>query len=734
MTLKSRLLISTTSIFAVSLCMFAASWWISSAQKGDALAINLAGRQRMLTQRMAADVLAYASADRDGQASRLAVESLRTSIRTFDKTLNALRNSGTAPLTLSASGPGARLQAADETVRKHLDNAAAEWSDYRDMLLGILETPDSTDSGKLISHSRRVLDRMNDAVTAMQAASENRVVLLLTAQSCLLVLGLLLLGFVFLRMIRNFTTPLEKLRAYTVEVAEGNLSASVDNGFSHELLQLKEAVEMMVQKLSRAMEEARRKEDQARISEAETQKNLKLANDRETEIRSLLDKLGEVAGRAGGISENVTSSAEGLSAQVNQVSFGTQSQRDRMAEASNAMGEMNNTVLDVARAASSAAEYAEQARKNARTGADGVREAVAAFDGIRERIIDINRSMSRLGERADGIGQIMGVISDIADQTNLLALNAAIEAARAGDAGRGFAVVADEVRKLAEKTMQATKEVESAIEQIQHDTRENLEAVEAATTAIVQSTDQARESGAFMDEIVTIVEDTAGQVASIATAAEEQSAASDEINRAVDEVSRIAQDTARDMTEAAESLVHMTELAQELDSTIRDLAETAGISVSAKSAGAAGNGNGNGRKKAVAALVKWSPSLSVGIEEIDGQHMQLVDLINDLHAALSNGEAKDRLEGILKELRNYTVFHFGHEEKLMKGYDYPNIEDHLREHKKFVTTVVDFDKNFRSGKAALTMEIMNFLRDWLIHHIQGTDQKYGPFFNSRGVH
>ena len=179
--------------------------------------------------------------------------------------------------------------------------------------------------------------------------------------------------------------------------------------------------------------------------------------------------------------------------------------------------------------------------------------------------------MDALGKQAESIGQIMGVIADIADQTNLLALNAAIEAARAGDAGRGFAVVADEVRKLAEKTMTATQEVGQAIKGIQDGTRKNISNVEQVAVAIESATTLSVRSGESLKKILEFVHLVNDQVQSIATASEQQSAASEEINQSVEQVATISAETAQAMEQAAGAVADLTQQSQSLQRVIEDM-------------------------------------------------------------------------------------------------------------------------------------------------------------------
>ena len=258
--------------------------------------------------------------------------------------------------------------------------------------------------------------------------------------------------------------------------------------------------------------------------------------------------IAEAAGAAVNLAGNVSIQ---LAREVERAAKGAELQSVRVAETSSAMTEMNSAVLAVARSASQAAETTDRARATAQEGAGVVRNVVAGISGVAGHAQALRGGMSSLGKQADGIGQIIGVINDIADQTNLLALNAAIEAARAGDAGRGFAVVADEVRKLAEKTMQATREVGDEIAGIQKGTYENIQSVERAAAAVMEADKLSAEAGRSLESIVGLVDEAADQVRSIAAAAEEQSASSDEINRAVDAVSVICAETIAAMGQAA---------------------------------------------------------------------------------------------------------------------------------------------------------------------------------------
>jgi len=302
-------------------------------------------------------------------------------------------------------------------------------------------------------------------------------------------------------------------------------------------------------------------------------KDMTAIREGERQTQAQHERLLAVAHEADTIAAQVSSAAEQLSAQVEQSSRGTEVQRERVAETATAMEQMNATVFEVAKNASSAAENADHAREKSQEGAQLVAEVVAAINQIERRSEELKQSMTQLGGQADGIGAIMQVIEDIADQTNLLALNAAIEAARAGEAGRGFAVVADEVRKLAEKTMDATKQVGKAVEDIQAGARRNIAATEEAVTAVVESTNLARRTGEAMEEIQTLVERSSDQVRNIATAAEEQSATSEEVNRATDEINVISSETSRAMQESRQAIDSLAALAAQLNELIQRMQE-----------------------------------------------------------------------------------------------------------------------------------------------------------------
>lgn len=132
-------------------------------------------------------------------------------------------------------------------------------------------------------------------------------------------------------------------------------------------------------------------------------------------------------------------------------------------------------------------------------------------------------------------------------------------------------------------------------------------------------------------------------------------------------------------------------------------------------------------------FIEWGEHLSVGIKVFDQEHKELVALVNKLNQALKAGSAKKTMEDILQSLVNYTKIHFKHEEDYMVLYDYPEYQKHKQEHEALTNQVLDFLNRYQAGKASFSLELMNFLKDWLTKHILGSDKKYKDFFLSKNV-
>lgn len=233
---------------------------------------------------------------------------------------------------------------------------------------------------------------------------------------------------------------------------------------------------------------------------------------------------------------------------------------------------MAASIEEVSGNAERSSDVARHSVEVAHKGGEAVRRTIDGMNAIRETIQETSKRIKRLGESSQEIGNIVELINDIAEQTNILALNASIQASMAGEAGRGFAVVADEVQRLAERSTNATKQIEVLVRTIQSDTNEAVVSMERSTTDVVGGALLAENAGAALDEIEQVSNQIASLVQNISSSARQQAGSAADVTRRTTRLREIGEQTGQATSATAASISKLSELATQLRKTVEGFA------------------------------------------------------------------------------------------------------------------------------------------------------------------
>ena len=285
-------------------------------------------------------------------------------------------------------------------------------------------------------------------------------------------------------------------------------------------------------------------------------------------INYAIEKLRELVATINETAIMVDSAAKQTENTAVHMARAADTQRQEITAATESIVSMAGSIEEVSGNAERSSDVARHSVEVAHKGGEAVRRTIDGMNTIRETIQDTSKRIKRLGESSQEIGNIIELINDIAEQTNILALNASIQASMAGEAGRGFAVVADEVQRLAERSTNATKQIEVLVRTIQADTNEAVVSMERSTTDVVGGALLAENAGAALDEIEQVSNQIASLVQNISGSARQQAGSAADVTRRTTKLKEISDQTGKATIATAASISKLSELASQLRQTV----------------------------------------------------------------------------------------------------------------------------------------------------------------------
>ncbi|MCB0165164.1 MAG: type IV pili methyl-accepting chemotaxis transducer N-terminal domain-containing protein [Anaerolineae bacterium] len=603
---------------------------ILNQQRTDALVINVAGRQRMLSQKMSKHALLYELGDQQAK------EEMETASRLFDQSLEGLTNGD------AETG----LPPASTAMQPKLAAEAEAWGPFYTSIQSLQQLdpqqPEFLQAMEyIVNHNEDLLTKANDVVLGFQIEAEQKINWLLNFLYIIPLIGLVLFGLM-LWMILSILHPLKQIVRVGHQLAQGDTSVTLDIDSQDEIGQLAKSfgkITSYIQDVSRAAEHLAGGDLTVEVT-IQSERDIlgKSFNQMVANWRALIGQLSNSANRVNLASDQLAITADDTGQAINQIgatmrqlttaaqqqSFsalqtkasidqiaqaidgvaqGAQEQAVAVAESADITNQISLAIQQITANAQAGASGATNAAQTARHGAGIVDDTIRGMQTIKTKVGLSAQRVEEMGQRSHQIGAIVATIEDIAAQTNLLALNAAVEAARAGEHGKGFAVVADEVSKLAEKSSHATEEIINLVKVIQQSVTEAVTAMEDGAAEVEKGVGRANEAGQALAGILSAVEAVDDQVKEISfaaqhmstsskvlvqamervsavveensAAAEEMAAGSNEVSQAVDNIARVSQENSAAVEEVSSSIEKMGTQVQEVSISAQTLNEMA---------------------------------------------------------------------------------------------------------------------------------------------------------------